>query len=110
MIPHNKPTIGQEEIKAVTEEKGKAFEDTACRYLGLEMGRAVALSSGTAALYLALILLGIGQDDEVITSTYVCSAVLNAIYLTGAKPVLVDINSSDFTSTNSTKMPPSIDY
>ena len=106
MIPHNKPTFGEEEILAVKQvlESGwiaegkevKEFEDELCRYLGQKPGHAVIFSSGTAALYVALISLGVKDGDEVITSTYVCSAVLNAIYLAKAKPVLVDVNPDDF--------------
>ncbi|MBN1394331.1 MAG: aminotransferase class I/II-fold pyridoxal phosphate-dependent enzyme [Pirellulales bacterium] len=52
--------------------------------------RAVALSSGTAALHLALILLGVGPGDEVLTSTFTFAATTNAITYVGAEPVLID--------------------
>lgn len=51
---------------------------------------AVALSCGTAALHLAMILLGVGPGDEVITSTLTFAATANAICYTGAKPVFID--------------------
>lgn len=71
------------------------FENEFSRYLGGKDGQAVAVSSGTAALYLALYGLGIKKGDEVIAPAYVCSAVLNAIFMIGAKPILVDINKED---------------
>jgi dTDP-4-amino-4,6-dideoxygalactose transaminase len=56
----------------------------------VDMPHAVALSSGTAALHLALILLGIGRDDEVITSSFTFAATANAIRYVGARPVFLD--------------------
>ncbi len=51
---------------------------------------AVALSSGTAALHLALMVLGVGADDEVATATMTFAATANAIRYVGATPVLID--------------------
>lgn len=56
------------------------------------MGHAAALSSGTAALHLALLLLGVGPGDEVITSTLTFSATANPITYVGAHPVFVDVD------------------
>ena len=53
---------------------------------------AVALSSGTAALHLALEILGAGRGDEVITSTLTFAATANAICYVGAAPVFVDVS------------------
>ena len=50
----------------------------------------VALSSGTAALHLALLLLGVGEGDRVLVSSLTFSATLNAIRYVGARPVLID--------------------
>ncbi len=55
---------------------------------------ALALSSGTAALHLALTVLGIGRDDEVACSSLTFAASANAIAYTGATPVFVDANDS----------------
>jgi len=106
MIAHNKPTVGENEKKAVTRvidsgwlvqgEKVIAFENEMCGYLGLSQGHAVALSSGTASLFIALKALGIRRNDEVIIPTYTCSAVLNAVYQAGAQPLLFDIDRIDF--------------
>lgn len=65
-----------------------AFEEDLGCYLG---GPGVAaLSSGTAAIHLALILLGVKRGDEVICSTFTFSATANPIVYTGASPVFVD--------------------
>jgi dTDP-4-amino-4,6-dideoxygalactose transaminase len=55
---------------------------------------AVALSSGTAALHLALLTLGVGPGDVVITATMTFAATANAIVYTGAKPVFVDCDET----------------
>lgn len=64
------------------------FENTLSKYCGV--GHASALSSGTSALHLALILNGVGQDDEVIVSTFTFSASVNPIVYQKAKPVFID--------------------
>ena len=56
----------------------------------IDVGHAAALSSGTAALHLALEMLGVGEGDEVITSTLTFAASVNAIRYVGAQPVLID--------------------
>ncbi|MCX7310099.1 MAG: DegT/DnrJ/EryC1/StrS family aminotransferase, partial [Afipia sp.] len=60
-------------------------------------GAACAVSSGTAALFLALKGLKVGLDDIVAVPTYSCSALLNAVNMLGARPVPVDVRPSDFT-------------
>jgi dTDP-4-amino-4,6-dideoxygalactose transaminase len=65
-----------------------AFEESLARYCGVK--HAAALSSGTAAIHLALILLGVKPGDEVIASTFTFSATINPIVYLGATPVLVD--------------------
>jgi len=55
-----------------------------------EVGHASALSSGTAAIHLALILLGVGHGDEVIASSFTFSATINPILYLGATPLLID--------------------
>jgi dTDP-4-amino-4,6-dideoxygalactose transaminase len=63
----------------------------------LELPGAVALSSGTAALHLALLILGVARHDEVITSTLTFAATANVITYLGARPVFVDSTSSTWT-------------
>ncbi|MBM3328983.1 MAG: aminotransferase class I/II-fold pyridoxal phosphate-dependent enzyme [Calditrichaeota bacterium] len=58
------------------------------------MPYAAALSSGTAALHLALILLGVQHGDEVICSTFTFSATANAISYVNAKPVFIDSDAA----------------
>ncbi len=65
-----------------------AFEESLADYCGVK--HAAALSSGSAAIHLALILLGIKQGDEVIASSFTFSATVNPIAYLGATPVLVD--------------------
>ncbi len=65
------------------------FEQDLEKYLGQNCNVA-ALSSGTAALHLALILLGVGYGDEVICQSMTFSASANPIVYQGAKPVFVD--------------------
>jgi len=99
IIPHNKPTIGEEEIEAVTNcllnaeltvgTKVKEFEKAFSKYIGID---ALATSSGTSALHLALIALGISKNDEVILPAYTCVAVAYPILYQQAKPILADVN------------------
>jgi dTDP-4-amino-4,6-dideoxygalactose transaminase len=65
-----------------------AFEQEFCDAIGAR--HALALSSGTAALHLALLLLGVGPGDEVLASTLTFIASVNPIRYLGASPVFVD--------------------
>jgi len=64
------------------------FEQSICDYTGAK--NALALSSATAALHLALRVLGIGKDDDVLASTFTFIGSVNAILYQGAKPVFID--------------------
>lgn len=64
------------------------FEEDIARYSGVD--HVAVLNSGTAAIHLALIMLGVGPGDEVIASTFTFSATVNPIRYLGATPVLVD--------------------
>jgi dTDP-4-amino-4,6-dideoxygalactose transaminase len=99
-IPHSRPALGQEEIRLVTEAihsghiaQGKAvgsFEASMAKAIGTK--GAVACSSGTSALHLALLAMDVGSEDEVIFPSYVCLALLNAVHYVHATPVLADID------------------
>jgi dTDP-4-amino-4,6-dideoxygalactose transaminase len=65
-----------------------AFEDSLAEYCNVS--HVAALSSGTAALHIALVILGIEREDEVIASTFTFSATVNPIVYQGAIPILVD--------------------
>jgi len=94
------PDLGEEELAAVAEvlESGQLtmgpkvaeFEDGLAR--ACEVEHAVVLSSGTAALHLAVLALGIGPGDEVIIPAYTFPATANVVALAGARPVLVDVD------------------
>ena len=70
------------------------FECAMADYVGVTGG--VAVSSGTAALYLALQALGVGPNDEVIMPSYVCAAPWVATTRLGATPIIVDIEPETF--------------
>ncbi len=94
------PRIAQEEIREVvdtlrsgwigTGPKVKRFEAAFRAYTGVR--HAVAVSSGSAALHLAMLAVGIGQGDEVITTPLTFGATANAILHTGAIPRFVDVD------------------
>lgn len=65
------------------------LEERYARVCGVKY--AVACSSGTAALHLALLAMGIGPGDEVIVPALTCPDTLNAVLFVGAKPVIVDV-------------------
>lgn len=71
----------------------KSFEHQLANYLDIK--HCVLVSNGTAALHLSLIAAGIGHGDEVILPAYTFTAVANAVELTGATPVFVDIQLQD---------------
>jgi len=66
-----------------------AFEEELAAYLG-EGVHVAALSSGTAAIHLALIILGVKQGDEVICSSFTFSGSCNPVVYVGASPVFVE--------------------
>jgi len=104
LIPHSQPTISPEDIHAVCDvfktgqlAQGKKvfqFEQQLAGYIGRT--HAAATNSGTSALHLALLALGVKRKDEVILPTYVCTALLNAVNYTGATVCLADVRRDDF--------------
>ena len=99
-IPLAKPNIGDEELDAVRKvfESGmvaggkvtEKFEEEFAKYLGVKY--AIATTSCTTALNLALLSLGIKQGDEVIIPDFTYPATGNVVFHVGARPILVDID------------------
>ena len=95
-----RPDLGDDELAAVAEvlasgqltmgPQVEAFERALAGAVGT--ADAVAVSSGTAALHLALLALGIGAGDEVIVPAYTFPATANVVELAGARAVLVDVD------------------
>lgn len=103
-IPPAKPVIDESDIEAavrvlrsgmvVQGPEVKAFEDEFCEVSGTE--HCVAVNSGTSALHLALLAMGVGRGDEVIVPSFSFAASANAVRLAGAEPVFVDIEADSF--------------
>ena len=104
MIPHSKPSLGQDDIRAATEVLRSGliaggpvvgqFERGMAAYLGVQGG--VAVSSGTVALELALRAMGVGHGDNVILPSYVCPAPWLAVQRVGAQARIVDIDPATY--------------
>jgi dTDP-4-amino-4,6-dideoxygalactose transaminase len=98
-LPFSRPTISRAAIDEVvaclesgwitTGPRVKKFEEELKRYFSAP--HALALSSATAGLHLALLALDLKPGDEVITTPMTFAATLNTIVLAGGKPVLVDV-------------------
>lgn len=104
MIPIAKPLIGEEEKQAVLAvldsgmlaqgPRVAEFEEAFAAFCGVK--HAIATSSGTTALHVALLAHGIGPGDEVITTPFTFIASANAVLYVGARPVFVDIDPATF--------------
>ena len=103
-IPIAKPLLGDEETAAVTRvlrsgwlmqgPEVQGLERELAAYVGSR--HACMVSSGTAALHLALLAVGVGPGDEVVTVSHSFIATANAIRLCGALPVFVDIDPATY--------------
>jgi dTDP-4-amino-4,6-dideoxygalactose transaminase len=77
--------------------QGQAFEQELQSWMGCR--HAVLVSSGTAALHLSLVALGIGPGDAVLVPDFTFPATANAVLLVGARPVLVDVDPNTYNVT-----------
>ncbi len=103
-LPFSRPSISREAIEEVvaclesgwitTGPRVKKFEEALKTYLGAP--QALALSSATAGLHLALLALDLKPGDEVITTPMTFAATLNTIVLAGGRPVLVDVEPDTY--------------
>ena len=99
-LPFHRPSIDADDVAGVvkTLESGwlttgpvtKRFEEKFARAVGAR--HAIAVSSGTAALHLALRVLGVQPGDDVIVPTYTFTATAEVVTYLGARPVLVDVD------------------
>jgi dTDP-4-amino-4,6-dideoxygalactose transaminase len=104
MIPFSPPRIDDKTVKEVTEAllsgwittgpKTQLFENKLAEYIGVK--HVVCLNSATAGLKLILNWLDIKEGDEVIIPAYTYCATANVVVQTGATPIMVDVNSTDF--------------
>ncbi len=95
-----RPDVGSEELDAVAEviaggmltmgPRVPEFEEALA--LACEVRHAVVVSSGTAALHLAVLALGLRPGDEVLVPAYTFPATANVVTLAGLRPVLVDVD------------------
>ncbi|WP_310608454.1 UDP-4-amino-4-deoxy-L-arabinose aminotransferase [Buttiauxella brennerae] len=99
-LPFSRPAMGPEELAAVSEvlqsgwittgPKNQALEQAFCELTGNQ--HAIAVSSATAGMHVALMALGIQAGDEVITPSLTWVSTLNMIVLLGAEPVMIDVD------------------
>ena len=99
-----RPDVGEPELAAIADVLASgqltmgpqvaAFEQLLARAIGTS--EVVAVSSGTAALHLAMLALGIGKGDEVIVPAYTFPATANAVELCGGRAVFVDVDPETF--------------
>ncbi|MDQ2935199.1 MAG: DegT/DnrJ/EryC1/StrS family aminotransferase [Chloroflexota bacterium] len=105
MIPIARPQMGAEEkelvwsaMEAGALAQGPRVAELERRFADfIGVAQAVATSSGTTALHLALLGYGIGPGDEVVTVPFTFIASANSILFTGARPVFVDIDVATYT-------------
>ncbi len=104
MIEHSDVELTKQEISPAIDVlrsgmlvQGKhvaSLEKSAATLIGVKYGAVV--SSGTSALHLAMLSLGLGPGCQVIIPSYVCSSPLNAVHYAGASPVFVDIDPNTY--------------
>ena len=104
VIPHSRPTLDESDLFSVAEvirsgrivqgEVVEKFEKKVAKFIGVD--GAVAINTGTSALHLSLLAIGIKKGDYVAMPSFVCTALLNAVRYVGAHPTLVDIDPETY--------------
>ena len=104
VIPHSRPTFDESDVFSVSKvirsgrivqgEVVEKFEKKVAKFIGLD--GAVATNTGTSALHLSLLAIGIKKGDYVAIPSFVCAALLNAVKYVGAHPLLVDIDPETY--------------
>ena len=104
VIPHSRPTLDESDLFSVAEvirsgrivqgEVVEKFEKKVAKFIGVD--GAVATNTGTSALHLSLLAIGIKKGDYVAMPSFVCTALLNAVRYVGAHPTLVDIDPETY--------------
>jgi dTDP-4-amino-4,6-dideoxygalactose transaminase len=99
-LPFSPPLVGQQEIDEVAESlrsgwittgpKAARFEEEFRQFVRADS--ALALNSGTAALHLGLVVLGVGQGDSVVSTPMTFCSCIHVIEHTGARPLLADVD------------------
>jgi dTDP-4-amino-4,6-dideoxygalactose transaminase len=98
------PAVGDEELAAVAAvlrsrllAQGAEVAAFEAEFSALvDQRHCIAVSSGTTALYFALVALGVGPGDEVIVPSFTFAATAHSVSLTGARPVFADVREEDF--------------
>ena len=104
VIPHSRPSLDRGDVSSVSEvirsgqiaqgEVVGEFEKKVAKYIGVN--GAVATSTGTSALHLSLLAMGIKKGDHIAIPSFVCSALLNVVKYVGAHPILVDVDQETY--------------
>lgn len=104
VIPHSRPTLDESDLLSVSKvirsgriaqgEVVEKFEKKVAKFIGVD--GAVATNTGTSALHLSLLAIGIKKGDSVAIPSFVCTALLNAVKYVDANPILVDIDPETY--------------
>jgi len=104
VIPHSRPSLDRDDVSSVSEvirsgqiaqgEVVGEFEKKVAKYIGVN--GAAATSTGTSALHLSLLAMGIKKGDYIAMPSFVCSALLNVVKYVGVHPILVEVDPETY--------------